>query len=421
MALSTAQQGDFFGTGADLSGPGVSAPQKTPEQIRQEEEMRIYANFQRGLDANGNPLPAYGTPRSAGGTATGFNVQQMSLGTRDSKPINGHPTVGINKVTGLPGEGAEGFSGAYKYTTTPGGGGTKVSGSVGRQANPNQAGGAPGSGTAAGVAGDLATANGLADQVLGSQPTVDPNNQVTQNNIDRLTPVVDPNLGRNAEIDRAFAMSSDLVDRILNAPSQTAQIADRSLSQALAIGRSSPGGIGAVQAGVKGALGAAPQLQAQATQASIQEQQARASAATGAAQIYAGVAAGTADRDVRIAEANQGAALSVINNLTTLTGMDYQFDTAKMGAIGQLTRDFFNNAQQFANMDVNLQIAQWNDMTTRYGIDQNFKAAMEKIAADQKIGPLDAMKMVLGGAAAVGGVMTANPALVAGGAAVASS
>jgi hypothetical protein len=398
---------DFFGeSGVDPFGTGnVAAPQKTAEQIRAEEEQRIYANYVRGLDANGNPLPAYGTPRSQGGTATGYAVTPAKLGARDSKPINGHPTVQLNRVTGLPGEGAEGFSAAYKYTTTPGGNGTKVTGSIGRQPYAMQApGGAPGAGGLSQVQGDQAVANGLADQVLGSQPTVDPANQVNQANIDRLTPVVDPNLGRNAEIDRAFAMSSDLVDRILNAPSQTDQIADRSLSQMLAIGRSSPGGIGAVQAGVKGAMGAAPQIQAQAGQQAIQEQQARASAATGAAQIYAGVAAGTADRDVRIAEANQGAALSVINNLTTLTGMDYQFDTAKMGAIGQLTRDFFNNSQQFAQMDVQMQIAQWNNMTSRYGIDQNFKAAMEGIAASENIGPLDALKLVLGGAAAAGGL-----------------
>jgi hypothetical protein len=124
---------------------------------------------------------------------------------------------------------------------------------------------------------------------------------------------------------------------------------------------------------------------------------------------------------VKIADANQQAGLSVLNNLTTLTGQDYAFDTAKMQSIGQLARDYFNNATQFANMSTQLQIAQWNDLTTRYGIDKNFKAAMEKLAADEGIGPLDALKMALGGAAAIGGIATANPALIAGGAAVAGS
>jgi len=386
--MAQANQADFFGTGADLSGgTGVQRPARTPEQIAEEERKRIYANYVRGLDANGAPLPAYGTPKSAGGTANGFQVQSGTgvSSTRFRPGAGGVQMPGTNASpsNGPAVQGDFNHNGAFQPGLTPAG----AAGSA--------------------VADDQAVARGLADEVLGSQPTVDPNNKLTQANIDRLTPVVDPSLGRNAEIDRAFAMSEDLVNRIMGAPSQTAAIADRSLSQQLAIGRSSPGGIGAVQAGVKGALGAAPQLQAQANQASIQEQQARAGAATGAAQIYAGVAAGTADRDVRIAEANQGAAVSVIQNLTALTGMDYQFDTAKMQSVGQLTRDFFQNAQAFAGMDVQKQIAQWNDMTARYGIDQNFKAAMEGIAASENIGPLDAMKLVLGGAAAAGGFAAA--------------
>jgi hypothetical protein len=374
---------DFFGNETSLEETqnaltgGVLRPARTAEQLAEEERQRIAANYARGLDANGNPLPAYGTPASQGGTAPGYQVTQPAVGTTNLTRSTADRTVRNAPVQTLQ-RGDLNHNGVFQP------------GLVGQ-----------GAGT---VARDMAIAQGLADEVLASRPTVDPNNQVTKANVDALAPVVDPNLARNAEIDRAFAMSEDLVNRIMNAPSQTSQIADQVLSQQLALGRSSAGGIGAVQGGIKAALGAAPQLQAQATQASIQEQQARASAATGAANIYAGVAAGTADRDVRIAEANQGAALQVMNNLTTLTGFDYQFDQAKMNAIGQLTRDYFNNAQQFAQMDAQMQIAQWNDMTARYGIDQSFKAAMEQVAAQENIGPLDAFKMVLGGATAIGGL-----------------
>lgn len=389
MATSTAQQGDFFGGGM-LPGSAlsnVSAPQRTIEQMQEEERQRIAANYARGLDANGQQLPAYGTPRSAGGTASGYQVQS-GTGPRTTTFSPGaggvqQPGRNTSQVVGEP------LAGDYNHT------GAFVPGT--------QAAGAPGTD----INDDLTAARGLADEVLGARPTVDPNNAVTNANIDRLTPVIDPNLARNDEIDRAFSMSSDLVDQIMNAPSQTAQISDRVLSNQLALGRSSPGGIGNVQAGIKTAMGAAPALQRDASQQAIQEQQARAAAATGAANIYAGVAAGTADRAVEIGKANQGAALGVMSNLTTLTGFDYQFDTAQMGAIGQLARDFFNNAQAFAQMDVTTQIAQWNDLTARYGIDKNFKAAMEGIAASENIGPLDAMKLVLGGVSAVGGLAAA--------------
>lgn len=244
----------------------------------------------------------------------------------------------------------------------------------------------------------------LADTVLGTQPTVSPQNQVNVANRDALTPVVDPNLATSPETDRALALSEDLVNRITNAPLQTQALGDQALSSQLAIARSARGGAGAVQDALGAAQQQAPQLQAQTAQQSIQEQVARAGAAGQAASIYAGVATNDANRAATIATANQTAAMGVLQNLTTLTGQDLQFDAAKMGAIGQLARDYFNNAQVFSNMDNVKQIAQWQDLTQRYGIDHNFKAAIEKISADEGIGPLDAFKMALGAASALPGL-----------------
>lgn len=213
---------------------------------------------------------------------------------------------------------------------------------------------------------------------------------------------VDPGLASSDEIDRAFGLSEGLIDSIMNTPSQTKAIGDQVLSNQLALGRSSPGGIGNVQAGVKAAMGAAPQLQQQAQQASIQEQVQRAQAATGAAQIYAGVAQGTADRAVRIGEANQNAANNVLQTMTSKYGQELNFTTEQRGQIGQLARDFYANQAQFAQMDVQQQIAAWDAIVKTYGIDATLKAAMEQIAAQENIGPLDAFKLVLGAVDAAG-------------------
>src|SRR5690606_30574777 len=204
-------------------------------------------------------------------------------------------------------------------------------------------------------------------------------------------------LARNAEIDRAFGMASGLVDQIMNTPSQTKIIGDQVLSQQLALGRSSPGGIGNVQAGVKAAMGAAPQLQRDAQQASINEQVNRAQAATGAAQIYAGVAQGTADRDVRIAESNQTAATNVLGIMTQQYGMDLNYTTEERGQIGQMARDFYANQAKFVGMDVEQQKAAFETIVRIYGIKGDFAAAIARIAADEGIGEMDAMKLVLGG------------------------
>jgi hypothetical protein len=145
-------------------------------------------------------------------------------------------------------------------------------------------------------------------------------------------------------------------------------------------------------------MGQAPQLQRDAQQASINEQVNRAQAATGAAQIYAGVAQGTADRDVRIAESNQNAATNVLGTLTQQYGMDLNFSTEERGQIGQMARDFYANQAKFVGMDIAAQSAAMDNITKIYGINADFAAAVKKIAADEGIGEMDAMKMVLGGA-----------------------
>lgn len=209
---------------------------------------------------------------------------------------------------------------------------------------------------------------------------------------------VDPSTARNAEVDRAFEMSSDLVDRILNAPSQAKMIGDQALSQQLALGRSSPGGIGNVQAGVKAAMGAAPRLQSESNQAVMQEEQMRNNAAIGAANIYAGVAQGTADRETRIAQGNQTSADTVLGVMTTQYGMDLNFTTEERGQIGQMARDFYANQAKFVGMDIAAQSAAMDNIVKIYGINADFIAGIKKIAADEGIGEMDAMKLVLGGA-----------------------
>lgn len=254
------------------------------------------------------------------------------------------------------------------------------------------------------VQGQLDQGQNLVDQALATEPTPDPAHAVTPENLQKLTPVVDPNLAQDQNTQQALAMSKDLIDRILGTPLQTQQLGDQALSSQLAIARSGRGGAGAVQDALNNAQAQAPQIQAQTAQQSIQEQTARAGAASQAASIFAGVANQGADRAVNIATANQGAGLAVMNNLTTLTGQDLQFDQAKMMVIGQLARDYFANAQAFAQMDTSLQIAQWNNSVTAYGIDKTFDAAVKKISADEGIGPFDAFKLILGGATALPGI-----------------
>lgn len=228
-----------------------------------------------------------------------------------------------------------------------------------------------------------------------------PESSLTEENIAKFTPVVDPNIARSAETDRALALSEDLVDRVLNAPSQAQQLGDQALSDSLAMTRGARGGAGAVQNAQMNAEQNRPAILRDTAQAVIQEQTARAAAAGQAASIYAGVAGGNADRDATIRMANQTAGGNVISNLVAMTGQDYQFASEQRQQIGNLTAEFYRNAQQYAALDVQQQMAQWEALVQTYGIDKTFEAQIRQIAEQNKVGPLEAFKMVLGGVADV--------------------
>jgi hypothetical protein len=354
---SDANQADFFGEGS--AGP-VQAPSDpndlpnpaNPDGMSNNELRRRQMALQRdtGLNHQQGPVnTAPATPAAGGGPAPS-SFYQPAFQARSSG-IGSTTRDGSGNVVTVRGDNYLGESDqiAAKMGTVQDLG--RAGGVQQLGFTPNYSADALGGAQPQVVDSSLHSAGQLADNVLGTQPTVNPQNQVNAANRDALTPVVDPNLATSPETDRALAMSQDLVNRITNAPLQTAILGDQSLSNQLAAARSARGGAGAQQDALNNAQAMAPQLQQAAAQQSIQEQVTRAGAAGQAASIYAGVATNDANRATTIATANQTAGLSVLNNLTTLTGQDLQFDAAKMGAVGQLARDYFNNAQVFANMD----------------------------------------------------------------------
>lgn len=123
-----------------------------------------------------------------------------------------------------------------------------------------------------------------------------------------------------------------------------------------------------------------------------------------AAQTFAGVASQAADRQVQIQIANQNAATQLQTNLVALSGQQVQFTTAQMQTVGQLARDYFNSANELAGLSVQQQTAQWDAAVRAYGIDKQFDATMRSIAAQEGIGPLDALKIALGIASSAAGV-----------------
>lgn len=424
--MTQANQADFFGEGLANPAQAPTDPDDLPNPanpggISNNELRRRQQALARDSGLNHAQGPVNTAPSMVPNQAASQGLADIYLGaTRAPGTPGSSGTDSHGRPYVITGGVPPGFSSVADYnahlgTVTPGitPGGTPTYGSPGTQTLSFTPPGAPTGSGGAGAPSDALSSTAdnsmfqgqqMANQASQAQPTVPADKQVNTANRDALTPVIDPMLERNQEVDRAFAMSQDLYNRIMNAPSQTGLVGDQVLSAQLAAARSARGGPGAVQEALGEAQRQAPELQRQGAQSAIAEQQQRFQNAQGALGIYSAVAGNVADRATAIATANQNAGLHVLDNLTTLTGQEMQFDAQQMAVIGQLARDFMNNAAQFANMSVQLQIAQWEDITRRYGIDKVFDAQVRQIASNENIGPLDALKMILGGASALPGV-----------------
>lgn len=408
--MAQANQADFFGEGTAAPVQAPTDPDDLPNPanpggMSNNELRRRQLALQRNQPVQTAPVSQ--APGIASGGNANLADQYLSSarapGSIGSTTVDGSGNPVRVRADNYLGESQQIAS--QMGTVTPGPAGTL---SFTPPGMPGTAGGTGGSPTDALSARSTQAQNigvGLANQAVNAQPTVPADKQVNVANRDALTPVIDPALERNQEVDRAFAMSQDLYNRVLNAPSQVKLAGDQALSNQLALARSARGGPGAVQEALGQAQQAAPGLLQQTQQAAIAEEQQRNQAAQGALGIYSAVAGNTADRATAIATANQGAGLHVLDNLTTLTGQEMQFDANQTAVIGQLARDFMNNAQAFEGMSVQMQIAQWRDITERYGIDKTYDAAIKQIAAKQNVGPLDALKMVLGGVSSLPGIV----------------
>lgn len=443
--MAQANVSDFFGGGSTLTPMGgAQAPHDpnddpnpaNPGGISNNELMRQQRAATIAQQARVSSLP-YGTPTSQGGTAQQYQVQTSpSVDARNpggsdvyaqagySNPAGGFIPTGAfgdttlnaaGQRTGFATGGA-GYSGPVNASTidpttgavsqvaVPGSGQNTLQTQTPNGLAPGAVDGALGSGV---QGGDAAAANALGSQVQGSQPTTNPATAPTAANMQALTPVVDSNLANTPYEQQALDLSKSLIDKIFGLPLQTSELADREMQNQLAISRGARGGPGSANVALNTALGQAPALSAQAAAQTIGEQQARAQSAGQAAGIFAGVANNTANNSVNIELSNQKAGVDVLGNLTTLTGQQLSFDSAKTAQLGALAQAYLQNQAQFAQMDTTKQIDAWDNMVKTYGIDKQYQAAIEGIAASRNISPIQALQIALGVAQGVGSAAVA--------------
>lgn len=391
----------------------------TPATLEADVIRAQEAKARRAEEARLASIP-YGTPISQGGTAQGFGVTQVKLGNRDAKPVNGHPTVSMYRTVGLPGEGAEGFLGTNMYTTTPGGGGTARSTSVGRDAYAGQSTGT----LPVGPGGPSAHNNILTGaQVATSQGSKDRTNAL-QSVIDRFDDIeTDNTLGDDSrriqqeatDLNRQLFEKANSYDR----DAAAAKFSEESLASALAIARSAPGAQSRESA-LFNALESLPALQAEGQRQANAEGREQQQVALKAAGQLGQQATQTRSQDEQRAETAASLGLDVARGIADQVGHDLDLDQRDREFLGEVALAVARLNLDRENMTIEQQEAELNRALAREGLLQEwriFKAGGDITDRDLLGGLFSIGGAVVGG---VAGGYAAGPAGAATGASVGS-
>lgn len=440
--------GDATGIGSGVGG--ISGLDGMAPEVTQADRDRIAAgiahrNAQLGVDANGNPLPAYGTPMAGGGTATGFQVtSQPTVGTGTNQiqtqqlGASGEPLVGstVHNRTiyrdadtgGSVADGSGNLIGGVNATTSGAQMGDSKTSVV-----------IPGEGGAAldGAGGGSRLLGQTNDQTQLLRADLDRRQSVSQNQtlnaadrIDNMNPLVNRGLvstaagsaagalGPAATVDQSLAdrglggfqdaqsSSRAVLDKLMNGPSTAGRIGSQVLRNQLSLARSAAGGPGAVQEAMRQAQFAAPELQAQAAQSAVQEDLAKTQAAGQVAIQQGQNELGARGQDIDVAKSNQAAGMRLTDNIAQLTGQQLNINQQNQELLGRMFTDMAKQDFEWGKLNAEQQQAELERWAKVYGIDQTVMAQLKVAAlANPEKGFLDYALPVIGGLTSLAGAV----------------
>lgn len=442
---------DFFGDdiAADVSGTTNNAqidgqaPGLTPEQMAEARARKKAWLESQGLDENGNPLPAYGTPQSQGGTATGYAtmpdhpgshvISWSKLGSNDELVPGADVNTTVVNTGGAPGAasptthagtisvGDTGLGNAIGQTHVNVATDGTVTNANGGLGNGIGEGGGPVLNQTVGATKDLRA--GLAagqqaahdtmqygiDQVGGMNPLT--NQYLTQTAANQarnaLGPAttVDQSLADRglADYNSAQGASRAVLDQLMNGPSTTARIGSQVLRNQLALARSAAGGAGAAQQALQAAQAQAPELQAQAAQQAVQENLAKTQAAGQVAQGMGQTALGARGQDIDVAKTNTAAGMRLQDNISQLTGQQLNLNQQQQELLGRMTTDMARQDFDWSKLSADEQERELDRWIQVYGLDQGIATQLKLAAsAGGDKGILDIVMPIAGGLADLG-------------------
>jgi hypothetical protein len=187
-----------------------------------------------------------------------------------------------------------------------------------------------------------------------------------------------------------FNRQTDIINRILDFdPEAYAQMfADQSLSALSAQARSARGGAGAVNAALFGAQAQAPQLFATGQQQAAQLESQRLGMAGDVAAQSGQLATEVRSGDEQRSQFKADLGVRVTQGLTDLTGMDLQLDARAQEQIANMALEFAQLYQGYVGMDLQTQLAQWDNLMAKYATDAQTSVAMEQIRGQLEAGKI---------------------------------
>jgi hypothetical protein len=455
-----AGQADAGATGHDTGASGFGTIEGDAMALTQADRDRMAAgiasrNAAMGVDAQGNPLGAYGTSARDGGTATGWTVtRQPTLGTGTSPVvasqqgnsgellIGGHTTGGTyyqdRDTGGSVSDGFGGTRGGANATTAGPMGGTSSTTTNQVAVNGGGQGAGGGLGMGAAILGQTNDQTQLLREGLQEQQaTADAQGVVAMDEARNMNPLVNRNLTQAAanqartslgpastveqgladrgltDVQTAQASSRAVLDKLMNGPSTTGRIGSQVLRNQLALSRSAAGGPGAVQEAMRQAQFAAPELQAQAAQSAVAEDLAKTQAAGQQAIAQGQNALNTRGQDIDVAKNNQASAMRLNDNIAALTGQQLGLNQQNQELLGRMFTDMSKQQFDWASLDTAQQQAELNRWIQVYGLDQSTGLSIKLAEAAAKAGDkgiLDYVLPVIGGLTTLGASAIGGPA-----------
>ena len=386
---------DFAGSFGQA--PRVLAPERTtstvitPKQAKkaQEDFERSNELYQQGYsDLNGDGTindadvrlsgTAFGTPTSAGGTATHYQTEQEPIGTRNMRTgrMNG-PVMSTTTVAPGVGGGAPGTQATQRDQNA---------------AAATEAAGAQFQNHAAENAAE--NDNLFADAMKRFDDLEGPNNQLSDE-------------AREYQKE-GLAQQRMLLEELLGFdPNQYAtEFADQALARQIALGRAAGTSAAAQQAGIFAAQEQAPALYAEGRRQADALENQRLSLAESAAKSFGELGTMTRGQDETRAQFEAQLPLEIANSVATLTQGKMNLNQQESQMFAEIWMDFARLQSVYAGMSSAEQMAWWENETARRGQDKQFEAIKAQIKANGAVSDKDILNGIFqlgGGLLGLGG------------------